>query len=96
MTYEYIAANIEAKKYEMAGPYPPAGEARERYRKLNAEKQGQFAADCRALMSTQTAPAVLIDLLYGKAWEDGHSAGFHEVLIYCQDYADILAEAFPD
>ena len=35
----------------------------------------------------------LFDLVYGKAYEDGHSSGYNEIYNYLLDYDDLLKQA---
>lgn len=61
---------------------PTAGEYTD-YRQYLREEAG-----------TEVLPVEVDDKLYAKAWEMGHSSGYHEVeLMYC-DLADLVVAAY--
>lgn len=70
----------------MALDYKKLG--REEWRAQSALVEKQFEGDLAAEF-----PTPIPDLVFAKAWSDGHSSGFHEVAYHYESLAEILQAA---
>lgn len=78
-------------------PYPvgkgeKARAAREEYHEQLSEISGQFR-DWLAQEYASDLPVGVQSLIFGKAWESGHSSGYYEIQGHYQEYADFAREA---
>ena len=117
MTYDEIAAKINARAYEPKMAFPKPQYARnhifdeEKSVRWNREQEELHAEEYKKQLdayresanagSRQFKEDVLLmleenyglnkkqlDIVYAAAYDDGHSAGFREVLYYANQYAD--------
>lgn len=86
LTLEAIIAVADAE-YEAARPiFHSAG--RETYRALLKASEEALAANLATLFNT-TVP----ELIWRKAWEDGHSEGYYSVAHHYAELAELVIEA---
>lgn len=91
----YINDNIKAGKYENKVPYISARIDKDGW---TAHRAGESAAiqifrdDLEDDCGTKEHP--LADSLWRKAWEDGHSYGYHEVMSHYEELAEYFVKPF--
>lgn len=78
--------------------YPSYGDREERLaaRQVYNEQRAKLEKQWKDWLHKEYAPSFSEDLhnhVYGKAWEDGHSYGYHEVEIHYEDLVDFVAKA---
>ncbi len=56
----------------------------------------EFNAKQQEIVESCDIPQEFHSALFGYAWQQGHSAGFEEVLIYLSDLCDILQKPFEE
>ena len=107
MDYDTIAKNITDKKYDTKLPFPryedeksgkilkeQASEMKRAWRDDEHNLRLIFEANCLALAETELKKPLTeeqFNALFFKAWEDGHSSGYNEVLICFSDLLDLIA-----
>lgn len=88
---EKIAANA----YDNDKPYPTgktvaSQTGRDAYRTRESELYAQFMADFKVWMREHGVPAKYLDKVAAKAWDDGHSSGYSEVVNCAHKYIEIV------
>lgn len=68
-------------------------EEREAQRAVNGETNKLVRNLFEIENSTYAMPARLKNMLWDKAWADGHSSGYNDVRVHYEEYADIAATA---
>ena len=107
MDYETLQGKISNKEYNTKLPYPkyaPNKNAYEKHFDTEAKKacredenrlRGEFEKDLRSYAEYELSKT-LTDKQWGAishyAWEEGHSNGYNEVLIYADNLLDIIRE----
>ena len=82
---------IRAGDYESKLEYPQGKQregARKAYNKDQARLEARFRADLLEHLGLTGHPEA--DRLYALAWEHGHYAGYHEVAIYAEEFAELV------
>ena len=105
MTYEKLRAKIEAKAYDTKLPYPSYGmigssmtreqhrEVADAWRKDRSRLRKVFAKDLKKYCETELGKKLndeQLNSIYSYAWENGHSSGYEEVLIYADRILDVV------
>lgn len=80
----------------MKGFYGITNEERAAYRKQEREERAAERAKMEAEFGTADMPEKARDLIWNKAWEDGHSSGYGEVRMHYDDLSDIAKAARND
>lgn len=64
------------------------------YRKYSHTADQRFRSLCeKAMFPGENVPTLKkLDMLFSKAWSDGHSAGYNEVWNYYRDYAELILD----
>jgi hypothetical protein len=81
-------------------PYPEGWVNKEEYHRLRAVYQaavGEVTGKFKAWLGDNYAgdlPQGIRDMIWGKAWEDGHSSGYYVVEQHYGDYADFASSIF--
>ncbi|MCK5235610.1 MAG: hypothetical protein KAR06_01385 [Deltaproteobacteria bacterium] len=68
-------------------------EERRKYREAAAEIRARFEEDLREAVNTRVKRELSDEQwkpFFNKAWEDGHSNGYNEVIIYADDLCDVI------
>lgn len=60
---------------------------------FDKESHGRFLRDAEEAFDFAHFPRTLKSMIHSKAWEEGHSAGYHEVATHYSDLVDIAKEA---
>lgn len=87
LTAEEISALMEVREAHEA-QVSAYERDRAEYRRQEDEGIQRFRDDLERAHGTAGHPKA--DLLWGKAWEMGHSAGLDEVMIYYEDLAELV------
>ena len=82
-----IENNIESGKYNNTLPWGKQGERRA-YHEEEARLTALFKKDCLAELGLVAHPKA--DLLFSKAWENGHASGYSDVLYWMQYLSDLI------
>ena len=106
MTYEELRAKIETKVYDSKLPYPSYEEVksgrinREKDREMKKAQRVDrcrlrvvFANDLKEYCETVLGKKLSrkqFEAIYNYAWEEGHSSGYEEVLIYADGILEIV------
>lgn len=99
LTTEQLHRKLHDNSYRNTLPYarlsyrPTEGDAElrakaEAYRAEEARLNAEFRTDLESAYETASSPKK--DLLFAKAWELGHSAGFAEVAGYYGDLVELI------
>ena len=86
---------IRAGEFKHQLPYPPRGD-RPGHAAWNDEDRAirqKFRSACETAFDIASVPQSALDLVWVKAWDDGHSAGYEEILIHYEELADIVKAA---
>lgn len=68
---------------------------RDNYRLDEFRLKELFGADLRKVVEAEFGKPITdkqYQVIFNKAWEDGHSCGYSEVLIYASNYVDLIKE----
>lgn len=80
---EQVQAKIKAK----------LNEARVAYDNETVEKRAKFEKDCEEEFGFADLPPRTKSLIHARAWDAGHSSGFHEVYNYYSNLVEIAQAA---
>lgn len=106
MDFTKLSDKINNKDYNSKLPYPshPANneyekalkkEALYNYRVDNNRLYEIFKADLHSYVESELGKTLTDKqwtAIFDKAWEDGHSSGYYDVLYYTSDIVDIVKE----
>jgi hypothetical protein len=106
MNYDDILIKITNKDYHTKLPYPDyatnnayelslKNDAKKAYRDDNQRLYRAFGKDMKQYFEHELGKPLTdkqFSAIYSYAWEEGHSAGYHEVLLYASNLIDIVKE----
>ena len=78
------------EEYRVTVPYI---NNRDNYRKEEEIKKHSFKEDLlKALMEDYSINRAMAEKVYERAWDDGHSGGYYEVVIYAERYVELIED----
>lgn len=91
----HLRNKLQTDYYRTPLPYGDRGSTeRDHYLADQARLDKEFRADLIEEHQTGVLPDEVESALYAKAYEDGHSAGRHEVAIHYDNLAELVLLAF--
>jgi len=99
MNYNELYKKIKNGEYDSKLQYPPhrsiqaESEEREVWREDTRRLKQVFKDDLRKYFETELGRPITddqFDAMFDKVWEDGHSSGYNEVLIYASELVDVV------
>ena len=105
MKYDELATKIENGDYNSKLPYPPYQKERTEEQKAEERSmkdawrqdkyrlKGVFSADLKKYAEAELGKTITDEqhsTIFAKAWEDGHSSGYSEILIYADDIIGVV------
>jgi hypothetical protein len=95
MNFDQLRKNCQTDIYKNKQPYVKSIKGQKSFYDLEEERiHTEYTQHCREAVQDVLGPVTdkQFGILFSKAWEDGHSSGYYEVVQYLEDLVYFIRE----